>query len=146
MHPYVLKANVELATAKLILRSFVTSDLKTQANLLHQIAQTIEAEHPRCKIAIEITEQYRNMAEGLKKEPRALSKAQQAMSNLGIQYEMHSIRGGTDGSRLTEMGLPTPNLSAGMHNFHSPLEFACLEEMQQSVDVLIELAKEWVKN
>ncbi len=68
------------------------------------------------------------------------------MKNLGRDYQLESIRGGTDGSRLTEKGLPTPNLSTGMHNFHSPLEFACLEEMQQAVEVLVELAQCWAKS
>ena len=98
------------------------------------------------KIDIDITEQYRNMVEGMNKEPRAVGKVQQAMKNLGRNYQLESIRGGTDGSRLTEKGLPTPNLSTGMHNFHSPLEFACLEEMQQAVEVLVELAQCWAKS
>ena len=106
----------------------------------------MEAEHPRAKISIDVREQYRNMADGLKKDPRAVAKAQQAMKNLGIEYKIQSIRGGTDGSRLTEKGLPTPNLSTGMHNFHSPLEFACLEEMQQAADVLVELAQCWARD
>jgi tripeptide aminopeptidase len=67
------------------------------------------------------------------------------MKRVGLTPEFHSIRGGTDGSRLSEMGLPTPNLSTGMHNFHSPLEFACLEEMQTAVGVLVELARLWAQ-
>lgn len=145
MHPYVLEGGVEKAKVKILLRSFETPDLPQQAELLYKVAATLQAEFPKCKIDVSVTKQYRNMAEGLKKEPRAVAKAQQAMKNAGIEYAMGSIRGGTDGSRLTEMGLATPNLSTGMHNFHSPLEFACLEEMQMAVDVLIELAKEWSK-
>ncbi|MCH8926853.1 MAG: 2-C-methyl-D-erythritol 4-phosphate cytidylyltransferase, partial [Proteobacteria bacterium] len=88
------------------------------------IAATLEAEHPRCKIDVAVREQYRNMVEGLKKEPRAVALAADAMHKCGTEPRFESIRGGTDGSRLTEMGLPTPNLSTGMHNFHSPLEWA----------------------
>ena len=83
------------------------------------------------------------MVEALEKEPRAVDLAAKAMRNLGIEPVFSSIRGGTDGSRFSELGLPTPNLSAGMHNFHSPLEFTCLEQMQTAVDVLIELAQLW---
>jgi tripeptide aminopeptidase len=83
------------------------------------------------------------MAEGLTKEPRAVDLAVKAMKAVGLEPKMSIIRGGTDGSRLTEMGLPTPNLSTGMHNFHSPLEWACLEEMQTAKKVLVELAREW---
>ena len=101
------------------------------------------AEHPKARIDVDIKVQYRNMIEGLTKEPRAVALAEKAMKACGIEPKFESIRGGTDGSRLTEMGLPTPNLSTGMHNFHSPLEWACLEEMEVAVDVLTELAKLW---
>ena len=146
MHPYILKGGCDVTHIRIILRSFETAELPKQAKLLGQIAATLEAEHPRVKIDIDITEQYRNMAEGMNKEPRAVGKVEQAMKNLGRDYQLESIRGGTDGSRLTEKGLPTPNLSTGMHNFHSPLEFACLEEMQQAVEVLVELAQCWAKS
>ena len=85
------------------------------------------------------------MAAGLSAEPRAVTLAQGAIKACGLEPKMEYIRGGTDGSRLTEMGLPTPNLSTGMHAFHSPLEWACLEEMESAVKVLIELAKLWGK-
>jgi tripeptide aminopeptidase len=83
------------------------------------------------------------MAEGLKKEPRALAFAEKAMRAVGLEPKFTIVRGGTDGSRLTELGLPTPNLSCGEHNLHSPLEWTCLEEMETAVRVLVELAKVW---
>ena len=92
---------------------------------------------------MQVTAQYRNMADGLAKEPRALAHAQEAMRRAGLEPKLTIVRGGTDGSRLTEMGLPTPNLSTGEHNIHSPLEWTCLEEMQTAVRVLIELARVW---
>ncbi len=143
LHPYVSEGSVAEAKIRILLRSFVTADLPKQADLLRHIAATLEAEHPRCKIDVDVREQYRNMVEGLKKEPRAVALAADAMHKCGIEPRFESIRGGTDGSRLTEMGLPTPNLSTGMHNFHSPLEWACLEEMETAVRVLIELAQLW---
>lgn len=145
MHPYDMTCSVAEAKINIILRSFDTPDLAKQAQLLRDIAAGLEAEHPRASVTVETKEQYRNMAEGLAKEPRAAAKAQAAMKNLGMECEMNAIRGGTDGSQLTAKGLPTPNLPVGMHNFHSPLEYAVLEEMQQGVDLLIELAKVWAK-
>ena len=143
LHPYVLEGGVDSATIRIILRSFDAGDLPGHAEILRQIGATVLAEHPGATIDVHVKRQYRNMVEGLKKEPRAVALAVEAMKRLGIEPEMHSIRGGTDGSRLTEMGLPTPNLSTGMHNFHSPLEFACLEEMETAVKVLVELARFW---
>ena len=77
------------------------------------------------------------------KDPRAVALATEAYRKAGIEPVFKAIRGGTDGSRLSEMGLPTPNLSTGMHNFHSPKEFCCLEEMETAVSVLLELATLW---
>ena len=103
------------------------------------------SEFPQAAIEVSVKKQYRNMSEGLPKEPRAVAYAEAALEQLGRRPRRTIVRGGTDGSRLTELGLPTPNLSVGMHNFHSPLEFACVEQMENAVKVLIELAKLWGK-
>ncbi len=145
MHPYTLEGGVDKISFRIILRSFVTADLKDQADMLRKIADDIVAAHPGSGIDVEIKKQYRNMIEYLNKEPRAAQLAEQAIRAVGLEPKMESIRGGTDGSRLSEMGLPTPNLSVGMHNFHSPLEFACLEQMESAVKILIELAQLWGK-
>lgn len=145
LHPYVIEGGVPEVKLKVLLRSFVTKELEDQANILRNIAATLKAEHPAAEIRIDVTEQYRNMLEYLKKEPRATKLAEQAIRNAGIEPKYQSIRGGTDGSRMSEKGLPTPNLSTGMHNFHSPLEFACLEQMENAVKVLVELAQLWGK-
>ena len=142
MHPYSIEGGVPEVKIRIILRSFDTSDLKDQAELLKGIAATIEAEHPVAKIDVTM-KQYRNMAEALQKEPRAVALAVEAVKAIGGSPELEIIRGGTDGSRLSEMGLPTPNLWAGMHNFHSELEYACPEEMELSVLTLIQLARLW---
>ncbi len=143
LHPYVLEGGVDKASVKILLRSFVTEELAEQAELLKKLAAEVEQSFPGGKVQVEVRKQYRNMIEHLEKEPRAVKLAEQAYRNLGIEPKFTSIRGGTDGSRLSEMGLPTPNISTGMHNFHSPLEFACLEQMQAAVDMLVELAKLW---
>jgi tripeptide aminopeptidase len=143
LHPYVLEGGVERTTVRILLRSFVTAELTDLAEVLRAIARTVQTEHPASRIDIEVKRQYRNMGEYLAKEPRAVELAAEAIRKAGMSPTFHSIRGGTDGSRLSEMGLPTPNLSTGMHNFHSPLEFACLEEMESAVNVLVELARLW---
>ena len=145
MHPYVIEGGVPEARVKVLLRDFITDKLGEEAQILEQIAGALRAEHPRAKIDVAIKKQYRNMGEGLAKEPRSVAKAQEAMRAIGIEPSMEIIRGGTDGARLTEMGLPTPNLSAGMHAFHSQLEWACLEEMETGVKVLTQLAQLWGK-
>ena len=145
LHPYVMEGGVPEAKIKVLLRSFVTEELKEEAKVLKNVATTLLAEHPGAVIDVKVTKQYRNMLEHLKKEPRAVRLAEEAIKKAGLKPNYRAIRGGTDGSRLSEMGLPTPNLFTGMHNFHSPLEFACLEEMQSSVRVLLELAQLWGK-
>jgi len=145
IHPYHIEGGVAEASARLILRDFETENLAHQAELLESIAAVLRAEHPRAQILVEVRPQYRNMREGLALEPRAMSKAVDAMKSLGRTPKLTIIRGGTDGSLLTAKGLPTPNLSTGEHNPHSPLEWTCLEEMQAAVDVLVQLAAEWAK-
>ncbi len=145
LHPYVLEGGVEKASIRILLRSFETPELANLADVLRAIASTVTNAHPRAKIVIEVKKQYRNMREALMKEPRSVDLAAKAIKACGIEPRFQAIRGGTDGSRLSELGLPTPNLAVGMHNFHSPLEFACLEEMESSAKILTELAKLWGK-
>ncbi|MCA9255657.1 MAG: tripeptide aminopeptidase PepT, partial [Phycisphaerales bacterium] len=143
LHPYVIEGGVPEVKIKILLRSFVTAELDDLAAILNAAATKTEAVVPGCKVAVDRRTQYRNMAEYLKAEPRAQALAEQAIRNVGLTPVVGSIRGGTDGSALSQMGLPTPNLSVGMHNYHSPLEFACLEQMEKAVRTLIELAKLW---
>lgn len=145
LHPYVLEGGVPEAKIRILLRSFNAAELKDQAKILRNIAATIMTEFPGAKVDVKTKKQYRNMVEHLHKEPRAVDLAAKAIKKAGMEPVFQSIRGGTDGSRLSEIGLPTPNLSVGMHNFHSPLEFACLEQMESAVKVLIELAALWGK-
>jgi tripeptide aminopeptidase len=145
LHPYIIEGGVPETKIKILLRSFVTADLKEEAKILRTIASSIMAEFPGANVDVKVKKQYRNMLEHLEKEPRAVELAAKAIRKLGYEPVYESIRGGTDGSRLSEMGLPTPNMSVGMHNFHSPLEFACLEQMETAVNVVIELAKLWGK-
>ncbi len=143
LHPYRIEGGVAETTIRILLRDFDTDRLADRAEVLRAAARTVTAEFPQASIDVEIIKQYRNMADGLRKEPRAVTFAQEAMRRAGLAPKLTIVRGGTDGSRLTEMGLPTPNLSCGEHNPHSPLEWTCLEEMATAVRVLVELARVW---
>lgn len=143
VHPYEVKASVDLAVAKILLRDFDTAQLEIYATLLQKISAEVETALPGCRVEIAIAQQYRNLGDGLLQEPRAVAYAEEAHRRLGKPCRQNAIRGGTDGSQLTALGLPTPNLSSGQHNPHSPREFACLDEMEEACEVVIELLKVW---
>ena len=145
LHPYTIAGGVAEVTIKILLRDFDSKKLREYEAFLSQIASQIQLEYPKAKFDIIVTKQYRNMADGMSKEPRAIPFAVEAMKLAGLQPKVTSVRGGTDGSRMTEIGLPTPNLSTGEHNPHSPLEWTCLEEMEKAVEVLLHLAQVWAK-
>lgn len=145
IHPYKIEGGVAETQIHFLLRDFVTAKLAEEAHLIRAVARTIEAEYPGAKIEVKVEAQYRNMADGLKSEPRAIEYAMEATRRAGMEPKLGIIRGGTDGSQLTAKGLPTPNLSTGEHNPHSPLEWTCLEEMQSAVRVLVELAQVWAR-
>ncbi len=146
IHPYQIEGGVAEVTIRIILRDFETSALDGYANNLRTVAAQVETEFPGVTVSVETKCQYRNMRDGLVAEPRAVSYAQLAHERLGREAKLSIIRGGTDGSQLTERGLPTPNLSTGQHNPHSPLEWACLDEMAQAAEVIVELVQVWAED
>lgn len=143
MHPYVIEGGVASTSVRILLRSFDTDQLAEYAEQLRRLASDTESAFPGCSVQVAVDKQYRNLGDGLKREPRAAGLAIQAHQNLGRKPIESIIRGGTDGSQFTEKGLPTPNLSSGQHNIHSPLEFACLDEMVAAVEVGLELVRLW---
>lgn len=143
IHPHSIHGGVGEATVELILRSFEVNDLESYAERLRQLAASIESHTPGLKAEVQVRRQYRNLRDGLKELPQAISLAKRAFENLGRSYTEAIIRGGTDGSQLTEKGLPTPNLSSGQHNIHSVTEFACLDEMVEAVEHLVEMLALW---
>jgi tripeptide aminopeptidase len=145
LHPYTIEGGVAEVKIKILLRDFDTAGLAGKAELIRKAASEVEVEFPRSQLEVQVTKQYRNLGDGLAREPRAVAYAQEAYKRLGREAKLTIIRGGTDGSQLTERGLPTPNLSTGEHNPHSPLEWTCLEEMVQAVEVLVELVQVWAK-
>ena len=143
LHPYLIEGGVPKVVLHILLRDFDTPKLAEYAEVLHAIARQLTAEYPEAAIDVAVAAQYRNMLDGMAKEPRAIPHALEAVRRVGLEPKTRAIRGGTDGAMLTAKGLPTPNLSAGEHNFHSPLEWVCLEELEVNVATVIELLKVW---
>jgi tripeptide aminopeptidase len=145
IHPLSIEGGVGKVQVRFLLRDFDTAKLSDYAELLREAAQATMVKYPKAKIEIETRQQYLNMADGLAAEPRAVEYAVKALTQLGRTAKQEIVRGGTDGSRLTELGLPSPNISSGAHSIHSPLEWASLAEMQQSVEWIVSIAQVWAK-
>ena len=145
VHPYEVKGGVESAQIHFILRSFRTADLASYADRLRAHAAGVCAERPGLNFTLEVGEQYRNMKEVLDRHPEVANHAETAMRRAGLTPERGRIRGGTDGSQLSFMGLPTVNIFAGEHAFHSRYEWVSEADMEYAVQTLIELAQVWAE-
>jgi tripeptide aminopeptidase len=143
VHCGSFNGNEELTTLKFIIRDFDSRKLKDYEEFLKKLAEETVAKFPGAKMEFKVNEQYRNMKEILDKHPHVNDYAIIAMERLGIKPIMHPIRGGTDGSRLSFMGLPTPNIFAGEHSFHSQLEWVAIQDMEMAVKTIVEVAKVW---
>jgi tripeptide aminopeptidase len=143
VHPHVLDASVDRTSVKLLIRDFSTAGLEEKEALVEEIARTVVAGHPRASVEIRIAESYRNMREILEGYPEVVECAREAIRRSGLTPIERPIRGGTDGSRLSFMGLPTPNLFAGEHNFHSRLEWTSAQEMDKAVETIVHLCRVW---
>ena len=143
VHPYQLEASVDRTRVKVLIRDFVTAALADKEALVDRLAREAVAETPGATVDIVIEESYRNMREVLDRHPMVVDHAREAMRRAGIESIEKPIRGGTDGSRLSFMGLPTPNLFAGEHNFHSRLEWVSVQDMEKAVEVIVNLARVW---
>ncbi len=143
VHPNVVQAAVDRTTVKLLVRDFDTAALKEKEAWLRALAEGVVAEVPGAAVDVHVDEQYRNMREVLDKHPIVVERAREAITRTGLTVRERAIRGGTDGSRLSFMGLPTPNIFAGEQNFHSRFEWVSVQDMEKAVDVIVELAKVW---
>ena len=144
IHVYKVAGTTASAKVELILRDFEREGLAEKGQFMHDLAAKIQASEPRATITCEITEQYRNMRYWLEDDMRPIDLATQVAHDMGIEPISKPIRGGTDGSRLTEMGLPTPNLFTGMQNFHGPLEWISLQDMAAATELCVRLVQAWV--
>ena len=143
IHAYELNGTAAEAEVRFILRAFELDELEAHGQTLRRICDELQTAEPRAQIELAITPQYRNMRYWLEKDKTPVELALEAVRQLGIEPMQHAIRGGTDGSRLTEMGLPTPNLFTGMQNFHGPLEWVSVQDMEKAVQVCVNLLGLW---
>jgi tripeptide aminopeptidase len=143
IHPYVVQASVERTSVRLLVRDFITAGLADKEAMVERLARQAAARYPGARIEIAIEESYRNMREILDRHPAIAEHAREAIRRAGLAPQSRPIRGGTDGSRLSFMGLPTPNLFAGEHNFHSRLEWVSVQDMEKAVEVIIHLCRVW---
>lgn len=146
VHPIELNGNVEKATAKFIIRDFETDNLSVYAKKLENLANQACARFPGATASIKIQEQYRNMKEILNQFPEVMQFAKEAYKRSGIEPVTESIRGGTDGSRLSFMGLPCPNIFTGEMAIHSKVEYVSVQDMNKAVEVLVNLVQVWEEN
>jgi len=143
VHPYVVRASVERTSVRLLVRDFVTSGLKEKSAMIETLAREAAAGYPGARVEVAVEESYRNMKEVLDRHPAIAAHAREAIRRAGLEPRTHPIRGGTDGSRLSFIGLPTPNLFAGEHNFHSRLEWVSVQDMEKAVEVIVHLCQDW---
>ncbi len=144
IHPVHFEGNIEKATIKLILRDFTEAGLKRHGKTLQRIVDGVIKSFPNSRAEVKISEQYRNMGKVLRRHPQVVANALEALKRAGFPNPIQSsIRGGTDGSRLSFMGLPCPNLFAGEHAFHSKQEWVSVQDMEKAAETMVHLAQVW---
>ncbi|MBB3406944.1 tripeptide aminopeptidase [Rhizobium sp. BK316] len=143
IHPTGVAGSMEKAAISLIIRDFTDEGLTEKETMLEAIVKDVMKSYPGSTYRFEVKEQYRNMKVVLDRHPEIVENAVEAVRKVGMTPVRGSIRGGTDGSRLSFMGLPCPNIFAGGHAFHSPLEWISRQDMEKAVGTIVELAKIW---
>ena len=143
LHPLAISGAMEKATITLLVRDFEEAGLKVKEERLEALVRDVLKAYPGSSYAFRVKEQYRNMKVVLDRNPEIVDNAVEAVRRAGMEPRLGSIRGGTDGSRLSHMGLPCPNIFAGGHAFHSPLEWVSRQDMDKAVATIVELAKVW---
>lgn len=145
VHPVRVSGIAEKATIEFIIRSFEEEGLKENEEALKAITAAVLQKHPRGRMDFSVHEQYRNMKKILDKHPQVVAYAEEAIQKAGLTLKKESIRGGTDGSRLSYMGLPCPNVFTGMQAIHSKLEWIGVKDMEKAVETLVHLAERWTR-
>ncbi|BBD40467.1 peptidase T [Aminobacter sp. Y103A] len=143
LHPTALSGSMEKAALSLIVRDFTEAGLAAKEKLLEDIVKDVLKAYPGSSYSFTVKEQYRNMKVVLDRHPEIVENALEAVRRAGMEPVRGSIRGGTDGSRLSFLGLPCPNIFAGGHAFHSPLEWVSRQDMEKAVKTIVELARVW---
>jgi tripeptide aminopeptidase len=145
IHLYKLDGDASAATLQFILRDYELDGLASHGELVRTVCNAVAATEQRAQIECTITAQYRNMRYWIEKDIRPVDLAVNAMRAAGIEPSFQSVRGGTDGSQLTAMGVPTPNLFTGMQEIHGPMEWVSVQDMAQATAVCVNLVQEWAK-
>ena len=145
VHPISVQGIAEKTTIQFLIRDFTRDGLIAHHNRLKELAEAVVARHPGARLEYVEKEQYRNMKEVLDTCPNVVEYAKEAISRSGLELKMESIRGGTDGSRLSFMGLPCPNIFTGMQNIHSKLEWVGVEDMMKATETLLHLCEIWAE-
>ena len=145
VHPVVMRGDSSEMEIVWICRDFENDLLDGHVAYLRQIADEVAATDPRCSIEVESSIQYRNMRDTLQQHPEIVANLEEAVRRVGLEPKRTSIRGGTDGSALTEMGLPTPNIFTGGHDAHSEREWICVQDMGLAAATIVELAQVWAE-
>jgi tripeptide aminopeptidase len=143
VHPYVINAGVDKTSVKLLIRDFRTPGLQEKEDFLAELARKTVADWPGASFEARVAESYRNMREVLDHHPEVVENAREAIRRAGLQPHEKPIRGGTDGSKLSFMGLPTPNVFAGEQSFHSRFEWVSAQDMEKAVEVIVHLSRIW---
>lgn len=143
IHPVRVDGIAEKCTIDFIIRDFVTGGLKEKEDFLEDLLGKVMEKYPGATSEFKVTEQYRNMKEVLDQHPQVVQYAREAIERSGLTVRTESIRGGTDGSRLSFMGLPCPNLFAGMQAIHSKKEFISVQDMNKAVETIVHLCRIW---
>ncbi|MHB0951964.1 MAG: peptidase T [Allorhizobium sp.] len=143
IHPIDISGSMEGAKLRFIIRDFDDNGLAEKEALLEQITKDVMKDYPGSSHTFKVKEQYRNMKAVLDSHPMVMENLIEAVKRVGLEPVAHSIRGGTDGSRLSFMGLPCPNIYTGGHAYHSPLEWISRQDMEKSVATIVELVKVW---
>ncbi|WP_025142235.1 peptidase T [Pedobacter jeongneungensis] len=143
IHPVSMHGQVEEAEAQFIIRDFTNEKLAAHGQFLEETVKQVMAKYPKSSYTLEIKAQYRNMKEVLDQHPKIVAYGIEAIERAGVVAKQQSIRGGTDGSRLSYMGLPCPNIFAGEHAFHSKQEWVSVQDMEKAVQTIINIACIW---
>jgi tripeptide aminopeptidase len=143
VHPYAVHAGVDRTSVKLIVRDFAVGGLKEKEAWLESLASEAIAGRAGASVECTVEESYRNMRELIEQHPVVAERAREAYARAGVTVRERPVRGGTDGSRLSFMGLPTPNVFSGEQNFHSRLEWVSVQDMEKAVEVIVQIARVW---
>lgn len=143
IHPTGIEGSTASTVVRFIIRDHDNDKLAAKGEMLRAICAALQATYPTARITCAITPQYRNMGYWLREQPAIMDKLRAACADVGVNSYDEPVRGGTDGSRLTERGLPTPNIFTGGHNAHGPLEWVAVQDMEKGAEVMVALAQRW---